>query len=58
MAGLKAKVNNLDVDKLKTFPADSSKLNNIVDNAIDTKIISTGELVTKTQYVSEKGSWK
>ena len=31
-ATLKTKVDNLDVDKLKTVPADSSALNNVLDN--------------------------
>ena len=30
----KLKVDNLDVDKLKTVPADLSKLSNIVDNDV------------------------
>ena len=32
LASLKTKVDNLNVDKLKTIPADLSKLRNVVDN--------------------------
>ena len=32
--GLKAKVDNLVVDKLKTFPADLSKLSKVVENDV------------------------
>ena len=56
LASLKTEVDNLDLDKLKTMPADLSKLSNVVDNdviktmydklvikinAIDTKITGT-----------------
>ena len=74
MASLKAKVNNLDVDKLKTAPADISKLSNIVNNdvfkdtvynqlarkanVIDATIPKTTGLVTKTQYDSDKQGHK
>lgn len=67
---LKAKVNNLDVDKLNTLPADLNKLSNVVDrdvlektvheklvtkvNPIDTNIQSTSTLVIKTHYDSHK----
>ena len=67
---LKTKVDYLNVDKLKTFPAELSKLSNVVDsdivkktvydklftkvNIIDTKIPSTGGLVTKAQFNSDK----
>lgn len=67
---LKFKVNNLDVDKLNTLPADLNKLSNVVDrdvlektvheklvtkvNPIDTNIQSTSTLVIKTQYDSHK----
>ena len=60
----------MNVDKLKTVPADLSKLSNIVDNdvvittahnklvinfnAINAKILSTSGLLTKTQYDSNK----
>ena len=65
LASLKTRVDNLDVDKPKTIPADLHKLNNGVDNdvketvydklvtkvnAIDTKIPCTSKLATKTQY--------
>ena len=70
LTSLKTKVNNLNVDKLKTASADLSKLSNVVENdvvkktvynkvvttvkAADTKIRSTCGLVTKTQYDSDK----
>ena len=34
LASLKAEVHKIDVDKLKTAPADLSKLSNIVDNDV------------------------
>ena len=70
LARLKTKVDDLGVDKLKTVTSDLSKLSNVADNdlskktvhdklvinanAVDTKILSTTRLVTKTQYHSEK----
>ena len=39
LASLKTKVDNLDVDKLKTVPADLSKLRNVVDNDDDKKSV-------------------
>ena len=61
LASLKTRVDNLDVDKPKTIPADLRKLDNDVKetvydklvskvNAIDTKIPCTSKLATKTQY--------
>ena len=69
LANLKTKVNDFDVDKLKNVPVDLSMLSNVVDNVVkksvynqfvtklnttNTKIPSTSELVTKTQYESDK----
>ena len=67
---LKTKVKDLDVDKLKNVPANLSKLSTVVDNgivkksvydklvtkvnAIDAKIPSTSEIVTKRQCDSKK----
>ena len=34
LANLKTEVDNLDLDKLKTMPADLSKLSNVVDNDV------------------------
>ena len=34
LASLKAQVNKKDIDKLKTVPADLSKLSNVVDHDI------------------------
>ena len=66
LASLNTNEEHVDVDKRKTAPSDLSKLSNVVDtdpvkktvydkliikeNAIDTKIISTSGLVTKSQY--------
>ena len=69
LANLKTKVNDFHVDKFKNVPVDLSMLSNIVDNVVkktaynqfvtklnttNTKIPSTSELVTKTQYDSDK----
>ena len=69
-AGLKTKVDDLDVGKRKTIPADLSKLSDVVDNHVvkktaydklvlkvnttDTKMPSTSGLVTKIKCDSEK----
>ena len=71
-ASLKAQIDKLDVDKLKTDPASLKKLSNVADNnvikkavydkliakasIIDTKIPSTSRLVSKTKYDSNKES--
>ena len=34
LANLKAEVDNIDIDKLKTVPADLSKLSNIFNNIV------------------------
>ena len=72
LASLKIKVYDLNVDKTITLPADLSKLSNVMENdfikktvynklnikfsSIDAEIPSTKELVTKTQYDSDKQS--
>ena len=38
MACLKTKVDDLDVDKFKTCPAELSKLSNVVDNDVFKKV--------------------
>ena len=38
LAILKAEVDKIDIDKLKTFPVDLSKLRNIVNNNIVKKV--------------------
>ena len=38
LAILKAEVDKIDIDKLKTFPVDLSKLSNIVNNNIVKKV--------------------
>ena len=70
LTSLKTKVDDLDVDKLKTVPVDLSKLRNVSDNNIVkktvynkliirvnttiTKIPSNSGLMTKTQHDSDK----
>ena len=72
LANLQTQLVSLHVNKLKTVPADLSKLRNVVDNdvikktmynqlstkvnAIDTKITGTSELITKPQYDSDQQS--
>ena len=46
MTGLKPKVDNLDIDKIKTVPADLSKLSNVVVNDVVKKTVYD-KLVTK-----------
>ena len=74
LAGLKTKVDNLDVDKLKTVPTDSSQLRNVVENwccqkilydklfikvnVIDIKMPSTSGLANKTQHDLENQGLK
>ena len=38
LVSLKAEVNKIDVDKLKTVPVDSSKLSNVVNNEVVKKL--------------------
>ena len=70
LAGLKTKLGSLGTNRLKIMSPDLSKLNNILDNGvikkevssklvvkltdIDTKISSTSKLATKTKYDSDK----
>ena len=70
LAGLKTKLGSLGTNRLKIMSPDLSKLNNILDNGIikkevssklvvkltdiDTKISSTSGLATKTKYDSDK----
>ena len=69
MVGLRTKLDGSDVDKLMAV-SDLSKLSNVMDkdvpkkivydmlatkvNAVDTKILSTSGVLTKTQYNSDK----
>ena len=70
---MKTKADNLDVDKFMTIPADLRKLSNVLNNVVkttvydklvikvnatDTKIPSTGGLLTQTQYDSDKQGTK
>ena len=65
LASLKAEVDEIDIEELKTSLADLSKLSNIVDNdvvkktvcdEIVTKVnaIDTSRFVVKTQYNTDK----
>ena len=65
LASLKAKVEKLDNDKLKTVPIDLSKLSNVVNNDVVKKTvyyklvakvnnIDTSGLVLKTKYEADK----
>ena len=65
LASLKAEVDKIDVDKLKTVPVDLSKLSNVVKNEVVKKTvydklvikvnnIDTSELVLKTKYDTDK----
>ena len=38
LASMRTKIDNLDVDKLKTVPADLSKLCNVIDNNVAKKL--------------------
>ena len=64
LASLKAKVDKIDVDKIKTVPVDFRKLSNVVNNEVVMKTvreklvakvnnIDTIGLVLKTQYDKE-----
>ena len=64
-SNLAARSDKIDIDKLKTVPADLSKLRNVVDNDIvkktvydklvtKTNVIDTSGFVLKTQYRTNK----
>ena len=73
LASSKTEVHKIDLDKLKTFPVDLSKLskavnNDIVNNtiydklikkifAVDTGVISSNRIISKTQFDSKR-YWK
>ena len=67
MAIIKAEVNKIDVDKLKTVPVNLSKLSNVVNkdvvkktvyNKLVAKVnaIDTSGFVSKTKYDTDKSS--
>ena len=72
MTSLKAVIDKIDIDKLKNVLADLNKRNNVVDNDVVEKTVhdklaiklnsiklpSTGRLVFKMQYDSDKQSLK
>ena len=65
LASLKAEVDKIDVDKIKTVPIDLSKLNNVVNNEVVKKTmydklfanvddIDISGFVSKTKYDTDK----
>ena len=54
LASLKKEVDKIDVDKLKTVPADLSKLNNVVNNDAVKKTVYD-KLVTKLNNIDTTG---
>ena len=53
LAILKAKVDKIDVDKLKTFPADLSKLSNVINNVVKKAVYD--KLVAKVDSIDISG---
>ena len=54
LAKLKAEVDKIDVDKLKTVPVDLSKLSNVVNNEVVKKILYD-KLVAKVNNIDTSG---
>ena len=54
LANLKAKVDKIDVHKLKTVAVDLSKLNNVVNNDVVKKTVH-GKSVTKVNAIDTSG---
>ena len=54
LASLKAEVDKIDVDKLKTVPTDLSKLSNAVKNEVVKKSVYN-KLVTKVNNIDTSG---
>ena len=64
MTKLKAEVDKIDIDKLKTVPVDSSKLSNVVNNevvkkktvynSLSAELNNTSKFVLKTKYDTDK----
>ena len=54
LAKLKAEVDKIDVDKLKTVPVDLSKLSNVVNNEVVKKIVYD-KLVAKVNNIDTSG---
>ena len=65
LASLKAEVDKIDIDKLKTVPFDLFKLSNVVDNGVVKKTvyaklaanvnaIHSGGFLLKSQYNTDK----
>ena len=55
LASLKAEVHKIDVYKLKTGPADLSKLSNVVNNDVVKKALFN-KLVTKVNAIDNSGN--
>ena len=54
IASLKAKVDNIDVNKLNTAPVDLNKLSNVVNNEVVKKIMYD-KIVTKVNNIDISG---
>ena len=54
LANLKSEVDKLDIDQLKPFPTDLSKLNNVVKNDVVKKDVYD-KLVTKVNDIDTSG---
>ena len=55
LSALKTKVDNIDVDKLKTVPDDLAKLNNVVKSEVVKKTdFSADDYVKKTKFIGDK----
>ena len=53
LANLKAKVDKIDVDKLKTVPVDLSKLSNVINNVVKKAVYD--KLVAKVDSIDISG---
>ena len=54
LASLKAEIDKIDVDKLKTVPADLSKLSNVVNHGVIKKTVYD-KLVEKVNNIDTSG---
>ena len=54
LASLKTEIKNIDVDKIKTVPADLSKLSNVVNNHVVKKTVYD-KLVAKVNNIDTSG---
>ena len=51
LASLKTEVDKIDIGKLKTVPADLTKLSNVIDNDVVKKKTVDNKLVTKVNFI-------